>query len=476
MIRDAAYEALPKATRAELHERFSDWLTEHGGDLVELDEILGYHLEQAYRYREELGIVGGRDEELARRAAQRLSDAGGRSAAIGDARGAVNLLQRAAALTEPQGREGVELLLRLGDALFDAGELQAARERLGQAVAVAQKHGDHALGLRARCEFAMSRVIGDPSFTAEEAIELGRSAVRELESSGDDLALAAAWHLVSAGCNLRAHWQGVADALEPAIEHARRGGDRKRERDALVFWAVSMFWGPTPVSTGLPRVERLLERTESKMWVEGWLSRMVGGFYGMQGRFDEARQLMAHARSTLEDLGRPLDVSTMAFWTGPLELLAGNPLAAERELGAACDVLDGAGERGWLSTMASMHAEALYALDRLDDAETAARRSREAATSDDYNAQALWRSTQAKVLAIRGEAPDAEELAREAVAIIDRTDEINHQADVRRGFAEVLRLAGRAEEARSQLEQALELYEQKGNVVMAERARALLDS
>ena len=55
LIRDAAYEALPKATRAELHERFADWLAVNGTALVELDEILGYHLEQAYRYREELG-------------------------------------------------------------------------------------------------------------------------------------------------------------------------------------------------------------------------------------------------------------------------------------------------------------------------------------------------------------------------------------------------------------------------------------
>ena len=55
LMRDAAYEALPKAERAELHEQFADWLEEHGAELVELDELLGYHLEQAYRYRRELG-------------------------------------------------------------------------------------------------------------------------------------------------------------------------------------------------------------------------------------------------------------------------------------------------------------------------------------------------------------------------------------------------------------------------------------
>ena len=52
LIRDAAYESLPKATRAELHERFADWLSTH--ELVERDEIVGYHLEQAHRYRSEL--------------------------------------------------------------------------------------------------------------------------------------------------------------------------------------------------------------------------------------------------------------------------------------------------------------------------------------------------------------------------------------------------------------------------------------
>jgi class 3 adenylate cyclase len=47
LIRDAAYDALPKATRAHLHRRFAKWLEEYGQSLVELDEILGYHLEQA---------------------------------------------------------------------------------------------------------------------------------------------------------------------------------------------------------------------------------------------------------------------------------------------------------------------------------------------------------------------------------------------------------------------------------------------
>ena len=53
LIRDTAYESLPKAVRAELHERFAEWLDGHAG-LFEQDEIVGYHLEQAARYRAEL--------------------------------------------------------------------------------------------------------------------------------------------------------------------------------------------------------------------------------------------------------------------------------------------------------------------------------------------------------------------------------------------------------------------------------------
>jgi predicted ATPase len=75
LLRDAAYEALPKSVRVELHERFADWLEEHGG-LVELDEIVGYHFEQAARYRHELGLSA---DDLAERAGERLAAAGRRA-------------------------------------------------------------------------------------------------------------------------------------------------------------------------------------------------------------------------------------------------------------------------------------------------------------------------------------------------------------------------------------------------------------
>jgi len=474
LIRDAAYEALPKATRGELHERFAAWLDEHGADLVELDEIVGYHLERAHRYGLELG-GDGPTPELGRRAAERLAAAGHRSLTAGDANAAANLLRRAVSLAEPAGRQGVERLLDLGSALVALGELSRARERYEEAVTVAQAVGDRALGLRATCELDQLRVTLDPSLTAEQALDFGREAVRELEPLGDDRALAVAWHLIALGENLRARWQGVEHALDRMLEHARRAGARRLETEALYLLAPSIYWGPTPLAVGLPRVEAILERARGKKLLESWSIRPVAGFYAMQGRFDEARALLAQARAILEELARPLEASTISFWSGPLELLAGDPAAAEHELGPACERLESSGEKGWLSTMSGWRAEALYALGRLDEAAAAVRVAREAATSDDYNAQAFWRSNEAKLLARQGRFDQAEALAQEAVAQIDRSDELNNAALVRVDVVEVHRLAGHLDGAIRVLDEAAAQFEQKGNAVMIERTRALRD-
>src|SRR5205807_4974888 len=97
LIRDAAYEALPKSVRAELHERFADWLAQRGG-VVELDEIVGYHLEQAVAYRRELGQPAN---GLAARAGELLAAAGRRALWREDRRAASVLLGRALELPRP---------------------------------------------------------------------------------------------------------------------------------------------------------------------------------------------------------------------------------------------------------------------------------------------------------------------------------------------------------------------------------------
>ena len=126
LICDAAYEALPKAERADLHERFAGWLERHAVGLVELDEVLGYHLEQAYRYRAELGTPD--DGTLAGAAHRRLAASGHRAALRQDYFGAVSLLERATALV-PSGEIDLSLETELGDALVWTGRPDEALRR-----------------------------------------------------------------------------------------------------------------------------------------------------------------------------------------------------------------------------------------------------------------------------------------------------------------------------------------------------------
>ena len=137
LLRDAAYQAMPKSLRADLHERFAGWLDEHGADLVERDEIVGYHLELAYRYRTELGQVDDTRRELATVAARRLEAAGRRAMHRGDMGAALNLLDRASALL-PAGRLDVPLQLGIVNALVLCGRPDEAVTRAEAAAGAAQ--------------------------------------------------------------------------------------------------------------------------------------------------------------------------------------------------------------------------------------------------------------------------------------------------------------------------------------------------
>jgi ATP/maltotriose-dependent transcriptional regulator MalT len=369
----------------------------------------------------------------------------------------------------------VRRLLELGAALEYSADLQGAQTRREEARALARVLGERALELRGEAEFAACRSSTDPSFTAEQSLELGHTAVEELTPLGDDRALAAAWKLVAVGENMRANWTGYESAIEHVLEHARRAGDRRLEAEALADLSATLYWGPTPVADALPRLEAMLEDAAGDKALEVRITRAIAGLHGMEGRFDEARRLLAHARATAEDLNRPHHESTSAFFSAPLELVAGDAAAAEHLYRHACDTLEAAGEKGFLSTLAAGLADTLYVLGRLEDAEAETRRSRDAATSDDHSAQAQWRSVEAKILARRGRLDEAEALGREAVALIDLTDELNHRAQTWLALAEVLQLAHRSSEAATVAEEARRLYEQKGNAVMASRAAALRD-
>jgi len=143
-----------------------------------------------------------------------------------------------------------------------------------------------------------------------------------------------------------------------------------------------------------------------------------------------------------------------------------------REMSAAYDSI---GEAGFNSTILALLANTLCDLQRYDEAEGLAARSRELSADDDFASQSSWRMAQARALADRGALEDALRLADEAVEICERTDYLVWQGDGHEVRGQVLEAAGRGEDAGAAFEEALARYEQKGNVVAAARIRAQLD-
>jgi tetratricopeptide (TPR) repeat protein len=153
-------------------------------------------------------------------------------------------------------------------------------------------------------------------------------------------------------------------------------------------------------------------------------------------------------------------------------MLAGDHAAAEASLRAGSDALTQMGEQAFLSTTAAFLARAVFAQGRVEEAEELAQRSAKLAATGDLLTQVLWRGVQARVLARRGRLEGAEELASEAVSLAERTDFLVYRGDALVDLAHILQDAGRTDEAAAAAAGALQLHEQKGNLVTAAKIRS----
>jgi class 3 adenylate cyclase len=464
LIRDAAYDGLPKSARAELHERFATWLESHGRDLIELDEILGYHLEQAYRYRVELGVGDDETEGLARRAADRLGMAADRAALRHDATAALALYERSIALA-PTDPSALERQVRLLRTRSNAGDLAGALRDADSLIESARRDGDRPRELRAR--LARGRVAHlAESARAEEQQPLVEEALEVFEALGDDEGLAAAW-VLAADVELSAlRWNAVAVAAERAAKHAERAGDRLLAAEASTMRRPALLYGPTPIHDALASLD-------ADSFRHPHAGAMRAQLQAMRGDIDSARRLVAEARSRSRERGEHLWAAGGAMNEAEIELNCGDPArAAEVALEGVAE-LERLGERGWLSTVAGWAAEALYRLDRDEEAWELTETAEQAGAPDDVITQMLIRQVRAKILARRGELQQAEHLAHAAVELGRPTDALEHRAHSLRDLAIVLGAATKREEALAALAEAQALYEQRGHTVGVSRVEEL---
>jgi tetratricopeptide (TPR) repeat protein len=468
LIRDAAYDALPKSTRAALHERFAAWLEEHGSDLVELEEILGYHLEQASKYQVELG---GGEQAVAARARARLAAAGRRALLREDFPAALGLLERSLALV-PATEMDMTLEFDRTMAIFFGGGVSDAYAAARLVEQRAAAIGEPGLVLVARVREAWLRLFAEPEGASVELTSLLEEVLPVFETAGDDFALYVASSAGAVVANNRAQVDAALEAYELALLHARRAGLPHLEIPLRSGLASARFFGSTPFADVLDWIDD----EEAAGGRHDFLESLRAGTLALLGRVEEGREVIARLRSELVERGALLSLAlVLCQGVATLELDAGDAAAAVAAGEEGCRLLEEAGERGWLSTGAGHLANGLYQLDRLDEAEAWVDRAAELGASDDAVTQMLVRQVKAKIGARRGLGEEAQALDREAVAIANGTQMINAQAEAYLDLGEVLELGGRPEEAAAAVEQALARFGRKGNLLRAEEARSRLE-
>ena len=470
LVRDAAYLGIPKETRAEAHERYADWLDETAGERAkELDEIIGYHLEQAHGYRQELGPVAEGAATLATRAGERLATAGRRAVRRGDNSAAAILISRALKLLCAEHPSRPELLTELASTLMLAGDFEEAGPILAEAAECAEAVGDRRLQLRIAIEQEFFRTFTEPEGSALDDSSVADRTIPLLEELGDDRGLARAWLLKSEADVNACRWGARAEALERALEHARKGGDTGSVGGLTFNHASALYYGRTPVSDAIERCEQYLAEHPDDRLVQASVNMVLAGLRAMQGDFDEARSLYSGARGIHEELGRRFRIATVgSILAAEIEELAGQPAEAVSILGWAYDTVREMGAMSATATVAAFLADALSVDGRNAESLERSKFAEENAPESDVVTQVLWRMARARALA-ESDPKAAQAFARDALAMARETDYPDLEA---RALICLAHTVGFGEEQASLLAEAKRLYEAKGNLAAVARLPA----
>jgi predicted ATPase/DNA-binding XRE family transcriptional regulator len=383
-------------------------------------------------------------------------------------------LERALAQSLADQRLRAGLLRLLGTVLYEAGELNQAEAALADGAEAAAAAG--ATGERARIQVMLAEIHNDLGGSNAVALEECQAATAVLESEGDLQGLAEAWLFAA---KLQANdggWSPEQQGYERAIAYARQSGNHRVRIQASFWLAKELSTLPISADAAIARVERLLHDAGGDRWAEAHLLMVLSVIYGCAGRVADARAALARSRTLFTRFGGRLALAQSAIPAGYIELAVADFVAAERCFREGYEAFRVMGERGFRSVLAYQLAEALYAQGRFDEAQQMTEEAESAALPDDLSPRAGWQTVRAKLLARRGQFPEARRLADEAVALLGPTSWPVQKAEALVGKAEVSRLAGDPDDAEHCLRAALALYEDIHTPPFAEQVKAALAS
>jgi class 3 adenylate cyclase/tetratricopeptide (TPR) repeat protein len=465
LIRDAAYDRMPKGLRAELHERHADSL----GSVLPEDILAGYHLEQAVHLRASLGLADAYTDELALRAGTLLGAAGQRAYGRGDMPAARTLLERSVALLGRVGEGSLALQRLLANAMWQLGRVDEADALLRTVREDAERAGEQGIEWYARLDQAERRSM----VRREGAADLhatATSAIPVFEELGDETGLARARRALGVVAIRAGRYADAQRHVDRALAHARAARSADEQARAADVLCTALLFGPAEASFAADRCRELLDGARGNLVLQANVASSLAGIVAMLGAWDEARSLYARARGIFEELGLRMPLAGLTQITGPIELLAGDAEAAARELKTGFEILSAAGARGPLAPQAALLARALIAQGRDDEAAPLLELAEEV-MSEDLPSQVVVSAVRSQAATRSGQLDAAREAALAAIEAADRTDALNLAAEAHAALAAALAASGSAEESRAALERALELYERKGNISAAEQLR-----
>ena len=330
---------------------------------------------------------------------------------------------------------------------MEIGEFGTADAVLVQATAEADALGERPVSITADLVRLQLHLRSESTTSIDDVMQQTLDGIRDLEGTDDANALARAWRLLTLAYGVSGRYGEAGDANEKAIDYARRAGDRVIEARLHASSAMVAFYGPTPVSDAIAVCEGLLRLGDGDRRAQATTLAALAHLRAMVGDFERAREDYRVGRATLEELGLLFDAHTISIDSGPVELLAGDPSAAEVELRKDYQALDAMGERNYISTIAGLLAEALYRQGRFEEAGTYASVCEDVAAASDVYSQYLWRGIRGKLLARDGSHDEGIELARSGVVETRASDDIEGQGNALVFLAEAQAAAGRVEDA-----------------------------
>lgn len=454
LVRDVAYDTLPKRDRLRYHEALAGWY----GQQSRSADLAGLHLERAYRLAAELHPAHQQVRRLRAEAARALGSAGVRALRRSDLHWAADLLAQAFELYEEDSPDRVAISVHLAEARMLLGTDPRAQQTLRGLARDASAAGDRRTAAHAHLLLAALEMPG-PS-----AIDDALATVPVFEAAGDHLGLARAWLRVAQLRQLGGRYAEAEELLRRALGHALQADMELELATVIGGLATSLWRGPVPAEEAVDRCRMLLaEYGDGRRAVRAAVNCPHAVLLSYRGQHTEARSLVKNSIQIINDLGHAYGATTMMIFAANVEGLAGRWDQAEALLREAA--ASGQRHGDTLTYSAAISALARARLEGSRDG--ALNLPDEGTVTGDPFLDADSYGVRARILAARGDRDQAMQAILRAAAEAGVTDSTACQATVELDRAHVLRTLGDEAAAAAAARGAASLFRRKGHLVGA---------